>query len=138
MLRISLLLTFACYVAARPGHSSGPAYLPVAHDYDHYAYAPTIVGHAVEHYPTAVSHQSQTIVHEKRPYLRPIVDYTPAATFVKAHAPIITKYVAVAPTAHYGYAPAETFYNDWYPTVGSGWDAGLAYKTKGWNGWPLK
>ncbi|XP_058982305.1 uncharacterized protein LOC101891939 [Musca domestica] len=131
-------------VAARPGHASGTAYLPAAPAiYDHYEhYAPTIVGHSVEHYPTAVSHQSQTIVHEKRPYLRPIVEYAPAATFVKAHAPIIKKYVvAAAPAIEYAYAP-ESYYTgsgELYATSGWG-DAGLAYTTTkgGWNAWPLK
>lgn len=113
---------------------SRPSYLPTAvalPAYEHYAYEPTVIGHAITHLPTAVSHQSQTIVHEKRPYLRPIIDYQPAAAYVKAHyAPTHTKLVAAAPLA---YAPLA-YATQLYPT---GWDTGLTY-TKSWNGWPLK
>lgn len=115
-------------VKARPGYLSTAVAVPA---YEQVAYAPTVVGHTVTHLPTAVSHQSQTIVHEKRPYLRPILDYQPAAAYVKAHyAPAHTKIVAAAPVA---YAPV-TYASELYP---AGWDTGLAY-TKGWNGWALK
>ncbi|XP_061386845.1 uncharacterized protein LOC133321787 [Musca vetustissima] len=147
--RTILCLTLGV-VTARPGHVSGPTYLPAAAVaapaiYDHYEhYTPTIVGHSVEHYPTAVSHQSQTIVHEKRPYLRPIVEYAPAATFVKAHAPIIKKYVVAAPapaTIEYAYAPESYYSGGGLYAATSGWDSGLVYSTAtkgGWNAWPLK
>ena len=112
---------------ARPGYLPTSIELPT---YEHYAYEPTVVGHTVTHVPTAVSHQSQTIVHEKRPYLRPILDYQPAAAYVRAHyAPAHTKIVAAPLT----YAPVS-YASEVYP---AGWDTGLAY-TKGWNGWPLK
>ncbi|KAI8120235.1 hypothetical protein CVS40_8531 [Lucilia cuprina] len=125
---IILCVSVISIVKARPGYLPTAVAVPT---YQHYAYEPTVVGHTVTHLPTAISHQSQTIVHEKRPYLKPIVGYQPAEAYVKAHyLPASTKYVAAAPLA---YAPV-TYTTDLYPT---GWDTGLTY-SKGWNGWPLK
>ncbi|EDX10682.1 uncharacterized protein LOC6738286 [Drosophila simulans] len=67
-----------------------PSYLP---SYEHVEYAPSVVGYESYALPAAVSHQSSTVVHEKRPYWRPIVDHTP-----------ILK-TAYAPATSISYAP---------------------------------
>ncbi|XP_054731862.1 uncharacterized protein LOC129240225 [Anastrepha obliqua] len=128
-------------------------YLPAVAE--HVEYTPTVVGHTVHSLPTAVSHQSQTIVHEKRPYLRPIVEHTPIiktyTPIVKAYSPIIkaytpstsvawpaVSYASVYPSAY------EGLYDGWnspsvksaYGGWSSGWKPSAGYED--WNAWALK
>ncbi|EDW17409.1 uncharacterized protein LOC6586668 [Drosophila mojavensis] len=80
-----------------------PSYLP---SYEAIEYAPTVLGY--EHYalPAAISHQSSTVVHEKRPYLRPIYEHHPTTYTTYAGSPL-------------GYS------SEWYSP---GWNAGaLSY-----------
>lgn len=80
-----------------------PSYLP---SYETIEYAPTVLGY--EHYalPAAISHQSSTVVHEKRPYLRPIYEHHPTTYTTYAGSPL-------------------TYGSDWY---NPGWNAGaLSY-----------
>ncbi|EDW68553.2 LOW QUALITY PROTEIN: uncharacterized protein Dvir_GJ12775 [Drosophila virilis] len=80
-----------------------PSYLP---SYETIEYAPTVLG-----LPAAVSHQSSTVVHEKRPYLRPIYEH-PLKTY---HHP--TTYTYASSPLSYG--------SDWYEP---GWNtAALSY-----------
>ncbi|XP_001352551.1 uncharacterized protein [Drosophila pseudoobscura] len=68
-----------------------PSYL---HGYDALEYAPSVVGYESLALPAAVSHQSSTVVHEKRPYWRPIVDH---------HSPLLR--ASYAPVSSISYAP---------------------------------
>ncbi|KAH8416319.1 hypothetical protein KR222_007518, partial [Zaprionus bogoriensis] len=74
-----LLAASAAVSQARPHASS---YLPSYHET--IEYAPHVLGYESLALPAAVSHQSSTVVHEKRPYWRPIVQpllktaYSPA------------------------------------------------------------
>ncbi|EDV40002.1 uncharacterized protein Dana_GF24176 [Drosophila ananassae] len=74
-----LLGLYAALIQARP------SYLP---SYETVEYAPSVVGYEHLALPAAVSHQSSTVVHEKRPYWRPIVDHTPLLK--AAYAPSIS------------------------------------------------
>ncbi|XP_034483047.1 retinin [Drosophila innubila] len=65
-------------------------------------------GELVEHIPTAVSHQSSTVVHssvpQRTPLLTPAVrsfvvsSVLPAATYVHNHAPLAWRYLYTAPS----------------------------------------
>lgn len=73
-----------------------------------YNVVPTVVGHTLHSVPTAVSHQSQTIVHEKRPYLRPILH----------HSPLIHQAPLVDTSLLQGLSPYGVYnnlYSDWNP-----------------------
>lgn len=138
-------MTLLAVAYARPSYLTSTALLPsTSYEYvDSFApaaYAPTILSHTIQHLPTAVSHQSQTIVHEKRPYLRPILEYTPAAEFVRANAP---KYAVAAAAPIVAAAPALTYAPaaDFYATAAghSVYDAAYGgYAGKDWNGFVLK
>ncbi|XP_030561094.1 uncharacterized protein LOC115762858 [Drosophila novamexicana] len=85
-----------------------PSYLP---SYETIEYAPTVLGYEHLALPAAVSHQSSTVVHEKRPYLRPIYEH-PLKTY---HHP--TTYTYASSPLSYG--------SDWYEP---GWNtAALSY-----------
>ncbi|XP_030385671.1 uncharacterized protein LOC115632587 [Scaptodrosophila lebanonensis] len=103
-----ILLFVALYAAlsqARPSYLHGSsALLP---SYETVEYAPTLIGHSYESLPTAVSHQSSTVVHEKRPYWRPIV----------GHAPLLNTY---APTVTYAAASPISYGSGWYDSAGWG------------------
>ncbi|XP_036337510.1 uncharacterized protein LOC118747567 [Rhagoletis pomonella] len=123
---------------------------------EHVEYTPTVVGHTVHSVPTAVSHQSQTIVHEKRPYLRPIVEHTPIiktyTPIVKTYSPIIKTYtpstsVAWPPVSYAPVYPSSAhlgLYDGWsspslksvYGGWSSGWKPSVAYED--WDAWALK
>ncbi|CAD7006545.1 retinin [Ceratitis capitata] len=128
-------------------------YLPTVAE--HVEYTPTVVGHTVHSLPTAVSHQSQTIVHEKRPYLRPIVEHTPIiktyTPIVKTYSPVIKTYApstSVAwPAVSYGSVYPSAYaglYDGWsspavksvYGGWSSGWKPSTAYED--WDAWALK
>ncbi|KAH8378956.1 hypothetical protein KR009_002272, partial [Drosophila setifemur] len=95
LLQLLVLFGFlAALIQARP------SYLP---SYEAVEYAPSLVGYEHVALPAAVSHQSSTVVHEKRPYWRPIVDHTP---ILKA---------AYAPATSISYAPLG------YGAAGEGW-----------------
>ncbi|KAH8384302.1 hypothetical protein KR200_002270, partial [Drosophila serrata] len=85
-----------------------PSYLP---SYETVEYAPSVVGYEHLALPAAVSHQSSTVVHEKRPYWRPIVDHTPLLK--TAYAPATS--ISYAPLGYTGSSAG------WYgPEVWSG------------------
>ncbi|XP_055842398.1 uncharacterized protein LOC129909337 [Episyrphus balteatus] len=112
MLRIVVLvLAVAAFASGRPSylHSSVVPY--------GYEIEPTVIGHTLHSIPTAVSHQSQTIVHEKRPYLRPIVEHISV--------PVVKTY-----------AVPEIIASPYYSGGYSGWDNGYGgLKTASYGGW---
>ncbi|KAH8365835.1 hypothetical protein KR093_005321, partial [Drosophila rubida] len=107
---LQVLVVCIAYVAlsqARPH----PSYLP---SYETIEYAPTVLGYDTVALPAAVSHQSSTVVHEKRPYWRPIIDHA-------HHTPLLKTY---SPTS-YAYAAAPLSYSsEWYEP---GWNGALSY-----------
>ncbi|KAM8710920.1 hypothetical protein ACLKA7_017535 [Drosophila subpalustris] len=110
MFKIVFVLSVVCATLsqARPH----PSYLP---SYETVEFAPTVVGYESYALPAAVSHQSSTVVHEKRPYWRPIVTHA-------HHSPTtyLPTYAHSAPlSAPLGYA------SEWYEP---GWtSAALSY-----------
>ncbi|XP_068139856.1 uncharacterized protein [Drosophila tropicalis] len=79
-----LFLWIALLVASSQGR---PSYLPL--DYGAVEYSPSIVGYESLALPAAVSHQSSTVVHEKRPYWRPVVkSYTPYSSPLVTYDPL--------------------------------------------------
>ncbi|ALC43949.1 CG4982 [Drosophila busckii] len=64
MWKILTLLLALGLAAARP------SYLP---SYESIEYTPHVLGYESYALPAAVSHQSSTVVHEKRPYWRPVL-----------------------------------------------------------------
>lgn len=75
-----------------------------------------MVGHSLHTIPTAVSHQSQTLVHEKRPYLRPVLHHTPVLrTYDNS---LLHGIGAVDTSLLHGLSPYSFYnglYNDWNP-----------------------
>lgn len=147
-----LLLAFVLSITAIQARPS-LKYLPAVAE--HVEYTPTVVGHTVHSLPAAVSHQSQTIIHEKRPYLRPIVEHTPIfktyTPVVKAYSPVIKTYApstSVAwPPVSYGPVYTSSYaglYDGWsspslksgYGGWSSGWKPSTVYED--WDAWALK
>jgi len=103
-----LCVAYATLSEARPH----PSYLP---SYETIEYAPTVLGYESLALPAAVSHQSSTVVHEKRPYWRPILDHH------AHHTPLLKTYSP----ASYAYASAPLSYgSEWYEP---GWSSDLSY-----------
>ncbi|XP_036337381.1 pupal cuticle protein G1A-like [Rhagoletis pomonella] len=97
MFKLVVLSAFLAVAAAAPGfiashpvvYSAAPAATVAVHEP-----VLTKVGSVVKSIPTAVSHQSQSVVHSSAHYVQPIV------------APVIkTSYVAAAPVVHTYSAP---------------------------------
>ncbi|EDV95738.1 uncharacterized protein LOC6558796 [Drosophila grimshawi] len=102
---------FVLFLALVASSHSRPSYLPA---YETIEYAPTVLGYEHLGLPTAISHQSSTVVHEKRPYLRPIYEHH--------HTPLLKSYHH--PTT-YSYASSPLNYgSEWYEP---GWTGGLSY-----------
>lgn len=102
-----LLASFAALSQARP------SYLP---SYETIEYAPHVVGYESLALPAAVSHQSSTVVHEKRPYWRPIVHQAPL------HTPLLKSY-SPAHYASYEALPVSYGTSEWYEP---GWNGAAA------------
>ncbi|KAL7733522.1 hypothetical protein ACLKA6_004991 [Drosophila palustris] len=109
-----LCVVYATLSQARPH----PSYLP---SYETIEYAPTVVGYESYALPAAVSHQSSTVVHEKRPYWRPIVEHAHHTPLLKSYSP--TTYL---PTyAHSAPLSAPLSYgSEWYEP---GWNGAVSY-----------
>ncbi|KAL5292041.1 hypothetical protein ACFFRR_011061 [Megaselia abdita] len=112
---VILIVALVGLVACRPSYIHSDLEPTYGLGYD---VVPTVVGHTLHSVPTAVSHQSQTLVHEKRPYLRPVIHHTP----VLHHSPIDTSLLhgvnTVDTSLLHGVSPYGVYnnlYNDWNP-----------------------
>ena len=123
-----------------------PSYVLPATTYAQLEYTPTVVGHELHSLPTAISHQSQTIVHEKRPYLRPIVEHTP---ILKSYTPLLKSYEytpfvkTYTPSGEYPLTYTPLSYTGLYDDHhhrrwNSGFDPSHSSIYAGFNGWPWK
>jgi len=79
---------------------------------------PAVTGYNVQHVPTAVSHQSQSIVHHDK-IVTPVI--SPVESHVLSHAPVIKTIAAPAPYA---------ISHGWNAHAAHGWDAHSAH---GWD-----
>ncbi|XP_055846526.1 uncharacterized protein LOC129912337 [Episyrphus balteatus] len=110
MFKLVVLSVLFAVAAARPGlYSSSPLVYSAPIVQEH-SYAK--VGAIVKSIPTAVSHQSSTVVHDQAHYVQPIVApvvKTYAAPLVQTYhaAPVLKTYAA---PAHYSYATAPLAY----------------------------
>lgn len=95
-----------------------PSYLP---SYETIEYAPQVVGYESLALPAAVSHQSSTVVHEKRPYWRPIVHQAPL------HTPLLKSYSSLPHYASYDALPLSYGTGEWYEPGWNGAGSALSY-----------
>ncbi|XP_034482191.1 uncharacterized protein LOC117787705 [Drosophila innubila] len=118
MLKIVLVLcaVYATLSQARP-HAS---YLP---SYETIEYAPTVLGYESLALPAAVSHQSSTVVHEKRPYWRPIVEHSHHTPLLKSYSPTSYAY-ASEPLAPLAPLAPLSYGSEWYEP---GWNGAVSY-----------
>lgn len=108
-----LLVAFAALGQARP------SYLP---SYETIEYAPQVLGYETLALPAAVSHQSSTVVHEKRPYWRPIVHPAPL------HTPLLKSYGSIPHYAAYDALPLSYGSpSEWYEPGWNGAASALSY-----------
>ncbi|EDW73618.1 uncharacterized protein Dwil_GK17642 [Drosophila willistoni] len=116
MFKLVVLSVLLAVAAARPGHlyeTSPLVYAaPAAHTTIVQEPVLAKVGAVVKSIPTAVSHQSQSVVHSSahvvQDVVAPVVKSTPVVTYAApAVAPVVhATYAAAAPVVHTSYAAA--------------------------------
>ncbi|XP_055842400.1 uncharacterized protein LOC129909339 [Episyrphus balteatus] len=111
MFKLVVLFAFLAVAAARPGlyHEASPVVYSAPIVQEH---SLAKVGAIVKSVPTAVSHQSSTVVHNSAHVVQPIVApvvKTYAAAPVIHSAPLVQTYSALAAPAHLSYAAASPY-----------------------------
>ncbi|KAH8239776.1 hypothetical protein KR032_007746 [Drosophila birchii] len=111
MFKLVVLSALLAVAAARPGHLLESSPLVYAAPATTIVQEPVLakVGAVVKSVPTAVSHQSQSVVHSSahvvEDIVAPVVKSTPVVSYAAA-APVVHSTYAAAPVVHSTYAAA--------------------------------
>lgn len=116
MFKLVVLSALLAVAAARPGHLYESAPLVYSAPAATIVQEPVLakVGAVVKSVPTAVSHQSQSVVHSSAHVVEeqyaPVVKSTPVVSYAAAAPVVHSTYAAAAPVVHSTYAAAAPVY----------------------------
>ncbi|XP_020816608.1 larval/pupal cuticle protein H1C [Drosophila serrata] len=119
MFKLVVLSALLAVAAARPGHLLESSPLVYAAPATTIIQEPVLakVGAVVKSVPTAVSHQSQSVVHSSahvvEDVVAPVVKSTPVVSYAAA-APVVHTSYAAAPVVHSTYAAAAPLVHSTY------------------------
>ncbi|KAH8257386.1 hypothetical protein KR038_008264 [Drosophila bunnanda] len=119
MFKLVVLSALLAVAAARPGHLLESSPLVYAAPATTIVQEPVLakVGAVVKSVPTAVSHQSQSVVHSSahvvEDVVAPVVKSTPVVSYAAA-APVVHSTYAAAPVVHSTYAAAAPLVHSTY------------------------
>ncbi|KAH8283363.1 hypothetical protein KR054_009314 [Drosophila jambulina] len=119
MFKLVVLSALLAVAAARPGHLLESSPLVYAAPATTIVQEPVLtkVGAVVKSVPTAVSHQSQSVVHSSahvvEDVVAPVVKSTPVVSYAAA-APVVHSTYAAAPVVHSTYAAAAPVVHSTY------------------------
>ncbi|KAH8300719.1 hypothetical protein KR059_000651 [Drosophila kikkawai] len=119
MFKLVVLSALLAVAAARPGHLLESSPLVYAAPATTIVQEPVLakVGAVVKSVPTAVSHQSQSVVHSSahvvEDIVAPVVKSTPVVSYAAA-APVVHTSYAAAPVVHSTYAAAAPVVHSTY------------------------
>ncbi|KAH8384287.1 hypothetical protein KR200_001255 [Drosophila serrata] len=119
MFKLVVLSALLAVAAARPGHLLESSPLVYAAPATTIIQEPVLakVGAVVKSVPTAVSHQSQSVVHSSahvvEDVVAPVVKSTPVVSYAAA-APVVHSTYAAAPVVHSTYAAAAPVVHSTY------------------------
>ncbi|XP_017036136.1 larval/pupal cuticle protein H1C [Drosophila kikkawai] len=120
MFKLVVLSALLAVAAARPGHLLESSPLVYAAPATTIVQEPVLakVGAVVKSVPTAVSHQSQSVVHSSahivEDVVAPVVKSTPVVSYAAAAPVVHTSYAAAAPVVHSTYAAAAPVVHSTY------------------------